>query len=92
MIRIEDWCLRGGAGSYISPEKIAFRLEGIVYGHPFKENGKRITTSNIITAEWKNRIVFTRSGHIYELGTPNPEWIEWLKEKGYEKSLQWLDL
>jgi len=52
-------------------------IEGMVYGHPKKEDGKRVRTSAI--HEVNGRIVKTRSGSVYGLGIPNPDWAEFMK-------------
>lgn len=43
--------------------------------------GKDVTTTQIVESE--GRFVRTRSGSVYELGDPDPMWIEFLKSKGY---------
>lgn len=56
-------------------------LVGIVKGHPRKADGKKIQTSSVDVDEGATgRTVVTASGTVYELLTPDPEWVKWMKE------------
>jgi hypothetical protein len=90
MIRIENWRLISHYGVPAAPETSNYRLEGIVTGHPRKDDGKEVITSPIVDGQWKNGIVYTRSGHEYHLGKPDPQWVAWLREHTYDKSLGWI--
>ena len=59
---------------YKAPELMQFALRGVVYGHLRFNDGVRVLTSNIIGVDGK--IVLTRSGSRYELGTVDAEYEE----------------
>lgn len=45
-------------------------------------NGRHIITSPIVRSE--GRTVWTESGSHYELGEPDPRWLEWLASNDYQ--------
>lgn len=48
-------------------------LSGDAFGHPRFDNGKNITTSDVIGKNASDH-VFTKSGSVYQLGLPKPEY------------------
>ncbi len=51
-------------------------LQGEVYGHPLKEDGKKVTTSYVV--EKLGPLTYkTYSGTIYELEDVSPDYVEW---------------
>ena len=92
MPRLENWKMvvhPYDADGYTAPEATRYCLRGIVYGHtnPRHFDGKEIRTSTIQEIDIKNRMAIT-SNSVYELGTPDPEWLEWVRVKkiqGYEE-------
>ena len=81
--RLENWELRFYAegDEWSPPETRRLSLAGEVYGHPNWEDGHFITTSPIMRDAGPGLIKTINS--VYELGNPNPEYIEHCKEKGY---------
>lgn len=61
--KLENW-------SVIPPK----RLHGFVYGHPSYQDGTEIETG-IIHGRRRESVV-TRSGNIYDLGEPNPDYAK----------------
>ena len=66
---------------YKAPEQLSKKISGQVYGHPDYPNGKRIRTSDIKKVE--GNIITTKSGHEYELGKANTDYMEWCEREGY---------
>lgn len=56
----------------------AFAIVGDVYGHPRRPDGERIVSS--IVADFDGRLVRTRSGSLYRLGDPSPQYRAYLAE------------
>lgn len=77
-MRIENWFVTRLGDMYTSPEMSSMLIHGEVYGNPKFIDGTYINTSRVITVEG-NKIT-TRSGSVYELGIPNPEYVQWCKE------------
>ena len=78
IVRIENWSVTSFCDDpYTPPECIEKKLQGKVYGHPHKKDGKSIITSDIISA--KGRIVSCKSRK-YRLGKIDPNYRKWLKE------------
>lgn len=69
---------RWNISPHSSPD--APRLAGRVKGHPKHHDNTWILTSTIVRAE--GRTAFTTGGTRYELGEPEPAWVEYLKEEG----------
>lgn len=71
---IEKWALvNRNSDPYKAPEQSAPALRGWV-------DGEEILTSLITKTEGRN--IITKSGTVYELGTPDPNWIHFLSESG----------
>lgn len=79
MAKLENWSLVTDGDFYQPPECMVFHLQGEVVGHPGHEDGKKVTTSSIKELNIEGRVASTRNT-TYELGTPNPLWVEYLKE------------
>lgn len=82
MYYLDNWSVLPGGGPYTAPEVGGKVLSGLVYGHPRHQDGKHVTTSRIEHAE--GNIITTHSGSKYELRTPDPEYIKWLKANGHD--------
>jgi hypothetical protein len=82
-IRIEEWSVKTLPGQeYMAPEVAVRVLEGRVYGHPRKPDGRMIVTSDLVSAE--GRVVKTHSGSVYLLGAIDPKYLAWMRENGFE--------
>lgn len=55
-------------------------MQGRVYDHPDQPDGKTITTSRIVSVA--GREITTKSGSVYLLGEPDPEWLTYLESIG----------
>lgn len=74
-VKIENWHVTIGEDNlYTPPEAQDLHLVGHVTDHPSLANGI-IQTSSIVNVDGK--FVTTRSGTVYELGTPDPKYVEW---------------
>ena len=82
MTRLENWSIAPAEESfYQAPEMRQYVLQGVVYGHPKRSDGKKIRTSLIQAVIGPNtvRTLYTT----YVLGVPDPEYLSWLKSNGY---------
>jgi hypothetical protein len=77
-MKLNNWSVVGDNDPYRAPELRCARLHGIVDDHPRLGKNTEISTSSIMTAE--GLIVITKSGSVYELGTVDPKYLEYLKE------------
>lgn len=79
MITLEQWSTCYASGDiYDAPEVRGTCLNGIVTDHPRFDGSSKVTTTRVV--EVNGRIVTTRSGSVYKLGTIDPEYREWLRE------------
>ena len=84
MPKLEDWQVgKWSSNPYKAPELWTWKLQGKIYNHPNFNDGEMVTTSEIVKLDVDARKATTRSGTEYELGNPNPQWIDWLQEQGY---------
>lgn len=76
---VHNWsiCCDGPQVDFTSPEMLAIKLQGTVYGHPSIRDGQSMVSSKIV--EIKARKVWTQSGTKYRLGRIDPEYRKWLK-------------
>jgi hypothetical protein len=74
--RLENWCVI--SNPYTAPELSPQRLCGTVYGHPRKEDGKKVTTSRVASVD--GRTITTESGTVYVLGHIDPDYRKFLRE------------
>lgn len=81
-MKIENWYVTDDGNPYNPPEYARKMIGGEVYGNPRFPDGHKIVTSSITKVD--GRIVTTNSGSVYELGTPSPDYINWLKENNME--------
>lgn len=79
-IILENWSTVSGGDEYTAPECRTLNLHGEVYGHPRFEDGKVIVSSEI--SKINCRFVTTRSGSLYWLGKPDPNFVKWCEENG----------
>ncbi len=77
-VLLENWSVGVFSNVYQAPEMRSSYLTGTVYGHPRKKDGTEIDTTPI--AAVNGLLVTTRTGTVYQLGAPNPEYLSWLKE------------
>jgi hypothetical protein len=80
-VKLENWSVvKPIEDPYTPPELIPERLAGEVYGDNNREDGTRIVSSAIVSAE--GRIVTTASGSTYELGEPEERYVQWCRDEG----------
>lgn len=77
--RLENWSVT--ACWYSAPELGRTYLQGTVFGHPKKEDGKVVITSRVLSVE--DKTVQTRNT-TYELGTVDPDYVVWMEDNGIE--------
>jgi hypothetical protein len=89
--KIENWCLWATGNPYTAPECQSQVLVGQVYNHPVEchYDGKTIQTSRVQELDLKTGVAKTLNT-TYKLGKPNEEWVEWLRENGYDKIEEFL--
>ena len=79
-MRLENWSVAGSAYQYTPPERQIRWLQGKVYGHPTRQDGRWVRTSDIVNVE--GNVVFTRNS-VYTLGEPDPKFVAWCRENGH---------
>ncbi len=79
MYRLENWCTRIN-DPYAAPELQSIYLHGAVHDHPSFEDGKSISTSNIVDV--KGNKITTSSGSVYLLGEPDLMFVAYCIENG----------
>ncbi len=77
-IVIDNWSITSHDDPYTPPEARTIRLHGDVKNHPRFGDGVTVTTSPVVQA--KGRVVRTKSGSRYRLGTIEPGYRNWLKK------------
>jgi len=81
---LENWSMQEGpprAGDiYRAPETVGPRKH-LHADHPIKP-GMYFTTSRIVESD--GRLVQTKSGSVYRLGEPDPEWLAWMADNGID--------
>lgn len=76
MFRLKNWAV-------VSTSDSKRRLSGTVSNNKSFQDGKKIFTSSIVDVE--GRKITTSSGSVYYLdGPPENEYLQWIKEHGYE--------
>ncbi len=71
-MKLENWSIVTRiTDPYLAPE-CSISLHGVIFDHPYIEDGNVITTSNIVAVE--DGLVITRSGSKYNLGDPHPDY------------------
>jgi len=82
--RLEQWGVRryhgGKRAVWLAPESNPHCLYGKVYGHYYFQDGHQIKTSPIVGHT--GRIIHTERGSSYELGEPDPGYLDWLAQQG----------
>ena len=80
-MRIENWYLGGNQqGLYSAPETRRNTISGQVFGNQKFHDGKWITTSWIVAISGCE--IETVSGSVYQLGSPDGQYMEWCRENG----------
>jgi hypothetical protein len=82
-MKLEKWFFEyvGDGDPYHSPEMGSTRALGFIYGDGRRFlDGTYIHTSSLVAK--KGNLIKTHSGSVYELGTPNPRFVEWLTKRG----------
>ena len=96
---LKGWsvCLEEGeVDPYIAPELIRPRLQGRVYNHSGRfQDGDFIVTTKVIDKTEDGGII-TASGSVYYLQEPDPQYVDWCKEKGLhiptdKEPIKWKD-
>jgi hypothetical protein len=83
MPHLESWKLiRYSSNPYRAPETWTNKLAGIVFNHPKQPDGSSVITGHLIELDTVARTAVT-TGNKYTLGEPDPEWLKWLAENGY---------
>lgn len=77
--KLENWSVQT-TNPYLPLEASKAYLAGDVYGHPKYPDGHRILTSRPIKVD--GRVITTYSGSVYELGEPDPKYLEWMNKNG----------
>ena len=80
IIKIHNWAIVGlEKDPYTPPELIGIALSGNAINHPAGfDYSHRIRTSQIIKV--KKRIVYTKNGSIYRLGTISRKYRQWIRK------------
>jgi len=73
--RIDDWSTDGETSPWLAPECRWINLVGKIDG-----SAKTSVTTPIVAVD--GLFVQTKSGSVYELGTPQPEFVDWLASIG----------
>ena len=80
-VRLNNWRVCSGyENRYRPPELSSIFLGGDVVDHPRLGTMKDITTSPI--EDVNGNLVTTHSGTVYELGEPDPNFVEFCKQDG----------
>src|SRR5512140_3207629 len=70
-MKLDQWCVVSRTfPSLPPPEQERCCLHGQVTGHPRCSDGKKVTTSLVVSRDGDNGV--TKSGSAYELGEPDP--------------------
>jgi len=85
MIQLENWSVVISEPDYYNqyqpPESQHRCLHGIAVNHPSFPANTEVTTSDIVGVN--KRLITTRSGSMYELGQPDPTYVQWCMNKGF---------
>lgn len=73
--------------SEFRPIQEGLTLHGQAYGHPVVLEGNRAHTSPVVKIDIGARTCTTRSGTVYELGTPYPDYVDALNHMTYRELL-----
>jgi len=84
MAKLENWkYIKYSSNPYKAPELTTFKLAGQVYGQEGRVDGASIITSEVVDLDTTARTAKTASGTKYELGEPDPDWVEWCTNEGF---------
>lgn len=82
MVELRDWAVISTTmRPWDPPELMGIKLNGIVKGHPRKEDGDRVTTSRVKKVE--GRTIHTENNTYILVGEPATDYLEFLKEINY---------
>ena len=85
MTKLEGWAVQMDmTNPYRAPEQRRLGLTGIVTGHPELEDGAFITTTHPVWLDLNKNMAKTKSGTLYHLGKPDPNWLKWMAESGHK--------
>lgn len=96
MVKLENWSFvepswRGFQRfPYLSefrPIQEGMTLHGQAYGHPVVLEGNRAHTSPVVSIDVGARTCTTRSGTVYELGDPYPDYVDAINHLTYKELL-----
>lgn len=74
--------------SEFKPIQEGFCLHGQAYGHNRVIDGNRCHTTPVVSIDVGARTATTRSGTIYELGAPYPDYVDALQHLTYQELLK----
>ena len=70
-VLLEDWVHRTNATPYTAPEAVCEWMTGVVFGHPYHEDGAKVTTS-ALTSGHRSQLAkgckVTTINTLYKLG------------------------
>jgi hypothetical protein len=77
---IENWSILWSKGEdYLAPELRHKQAQGTVYGHDHFKDGTHVITSALMEINLDEKYIKTMNS-CYELGEPDPDYIESLRE------------
>ena len=81
--RIDNWAIGTyWKDAYKAPEQRRIVLQGTISRHPVEDsNGEGAVTSAVLWYSSEAGFAETQNT-LYVLGTPDPEWVEWLQKEG----------
>ncbi len=79
MPHLNDWSIGVRDNAFTAPELMQKVAAGVVSGHSNLADGKRVTTSYIVSIDLENKTLQTRNTH-YTLGRINSKYLAYLKE------------
>lgn len=81
IITLENWYVKADGDGFTAPELCNPYLGGVVASaNPRHKVGEKITTSHLASS--KGRVVTTKSGSQYRLGTPDDRYVDFCKSIG----------
>lgn len=80
---LDNWSIgiRPCTDPYMAPELVPACLYGICDDHDKLRGSGPLTTSDLMYLDVTNKLALTKSGTVYTLGNPEPEWLEWISGK-----------
>lgn len=84
MKRLEQWSLIHTGTPFSAPETVTTIATGDVYDDPRHEDGTHVHTSEVAEYFYPSRQIVTRSGSVYQLGEPDPKYLEAMRGQRVE--------